>query len=458
MPETEKPEITQKSQLIDYFELGCKSPGEWSIGTEHEKFLFHKKTAARVGYFEENGIRTIFNHLQQNAWQPVAEKKNVVGLKKNGASITLEPGGQVELSGSKLRTLQETFLETQQHYYELEEICERLNLFSLSLGVDPLSARSNVPWIPKTRYRYMKEYMPQKGKLGHEMMQNTASVQVNLDFSSEQDMIKKIRIAQALQPVATAIFANSPFSQGKPNGFLSYRAHVWDDTDPDRCGFLPFVFDEGFGFEYWVDYLLDVPMYFIQRGENYHSPSGMTFRDFLQGKYTLKPTLEDWDTHVATVFPDIRLKQFIEMRGADAGSVPHVTAVSALWTGLLYDAESLEESYELISTWNINELKEMRSRVPKDGLNAASGNLHAGKIAKQICRIAENGLKRRSELLGIGDESHFLEPVRKITTTGVTPAEMLLQLHEKKLSAGLDVSGWEKYQLQMLTDKTNNNR
>jgi glutamate--cysteine ligase len=457
MPEAEKPEIAHKSQLIEYFGQGCKPPEEWSIGTEHEKFLFYKKDSRRISYFGEPGIRTIFEHLQNNDWQPVCENKNIVGLKKNGASITLEPGGQVELSGKKVKTLQETFRETKTHFDELETICEQLQLFSLSLGVDPLSDRQKVPWIPKERYGFMKEYMPRKGKLGHEMMLNTASVQVNLDYSSEEDMIKKLRIAQALQPVATAIFANSPFSQGKPNGFLSFRAHVWDDTDPDRCGFLPFVFDEGFGFEYWVDYLLDVPMYFIQRGENYLSPKGMTFRDFLQGKHTLKPTIHDWDTHVATVFPDIRLKQFIEMRGADAGSVPHVTAVTALWTGLLYDSDSLEETVELISKWNINELKEMRSRVPKDGLNATGGNLHAGKIAKQICRIAENGLKRRSGLLGIDDESRFLEPVRKITTNGVTPAEMLLQLFEKKLSAGLNVSGWEEYQLQILTSETTNN-
>jgi len=458
MPETDKkPEITHKSQLTEYFGQGCKPPGEWSIGTEHEKFLFYKNDSRRISYFGEPGIRTIFKHLQNNGWQPVWEKQNVVGLKKNAAFVTLEPGGQVELSGSKLKTLQETSEETKTYFDVLEDICEKLELFSLSLGFDPLSARRDVPWIPKTRYGFMKEYMPRKGKLGHEMMLNTASVQVNLDYSSEDDMIKKMRVAQALQPVATAIFANSPFSQGKPNGFLSYRAHVWDDTDPDRCGFLPFVFDTGFGFEYWVDYLLDVPMYFIQRGEEYLPAGGMTFRDFLQGKHKLKPTIDDWDTHVATVFPDIRLKQFIEMRGADAGSVPHVTAVSALWTGLLYDSASLEESYELISNWNINEVKEMRSRVPKDGLNAASGNLHAGKIAKQICQIAENGLKRRSEFLGIDDESRFLEPVRKITTSGVTPAEMLLQLNEKKLSAGLNVSGWEKYQLQILTGETNDN-
>ncbi|MGM0622289.1 MAG: glutamate--cysteine ligase, partial [Bacteroidota bacterium] len=442
MPETEKPEITHKSQLIEYFEQGCKPPGEWSIGTEHEKFLLHKSDSRRISYFGASGISTIFKHLENIGWQPVWENENTIGLKKDGASITLEPGGQIELSGKKVKTLQETFGETKTHFDELEDICEKLELFSLSLGVDPLSAREKVPWIPKERYGFMKEYMPRKGKLGHEMMLNTASVQVNLDYSSEKDMIKKMRIAQALQPVVTAIFANSPFSQGKPNGYLSYRAHVWDDTDPDRCGFLPFVFDDGFGFEYWVDYLLEVPMYFIQRGKNYLSTNGMTFRDFFRGKHTLKPTLEDWDTHVATVFPDIRLKQFIEMRGADAGCVAHVAAVSALWTGLLYDNTSLEETYELISTWNINELKEMRSRVPKDGLNAASGNLHAGKIAKQICRIAESGLKRRSELLGIDDESNFLAPVRKITATGVTPAEMLLQLCEKNLSANLNVSGW----------------
>jgi glutamate--cysteine ligase len=456
MPETTKnTEITHKSQLIEYFEKGCKPEEEWSIGTEHEKFLFHKSNFQRVSYFGEPGIRTIFYHLQKKGWQPVDEKGNVVGLKKNGASITLEPGGQVELSGSKLKTLQETFHETQKHFHELEEICESLNLFSLPVGVDPLSARENVPWIPKERYRYMKNYMPGKGKLGHEMMLNTASVQVNLDYSSEWDMKKKIRIAQALQPVAAAIFANSPFSMGKPNGFLSYRAHIWDDTDPDRCGFLPFVFENGFGFEYWVDYLLDVPMYFIQRSDEYLPANGLTFNEFLQGKHALKPTMHDWETHVATVFPDIRLKQFIEMRGADAGSVPHVTAVSALWTGLLYDNKSLDETYQLISKWKVNDLKEMRALVPKKGLNASGGNLHAGKIAKLIYTIAEDGLKRRSGRLDIDDESRFLQPIRKITETGMTQAEAILQLSEKKLFEGLNVSEWEAFQQNNLTEQIN---
>lgn len=456
MPEaSKKTEITHKSQLIEYFERGCKPVVEWSIGTEHEKFLFHKSNFQRVSYFGEPGIRTIFKHLQNNGWQPVEEKGNVVGLKKNGASITLEPGGQVELSGSKLKSLQKTFQETQKHFYELEEICERLNLFGLPMGVDPLSARRDVPWIPKERYRFMKNYMPRKGNLGHEMMLNTSSVQVNLDYSSESDMKKKIRIAQALQPIATAIFANSPLSMGKPNGFLSYRAHIWDDTDPDRCGFLPFIFDEGFGFEYWVDYLLNVPMYFIQRGDEYLPANGMTFKEFLKGKHVLQPTIDDWETHVATVFPDIRLKQFIEMRGADAGSVPHVTAVSALWAGLLYDDTSLEETYKLISKWKVNDLQAMRALVPQKGLNASGGNLNAGKIAKQIFSIAEDGLKRRSERMDISDESRFLEPIRKITETGITQAEVLLQLSEKKLSAGLNVSDWEEFQQKNLTGQIN---
>ena len=455
MPDTKKTEIMHKLQLIEYFEQGSKPDGEWRIGTEHEKFLFHKSNSRRVSYSGNPGIRTIFNHLQNNGWQPVWENENIVGLKKNGASITLEPGGQIELSGNKLKTLQETFLETQKHFYELQEICEQLGLFSLSLGVDPLSVRKEVPWIPKERYRYMKEYMPRKGKLGHEMMLNTASVQVNLDYSSENDMKKKMRVAQALQPVTAAIFANSPLSNGKTNGFLSYRAHIWDHTDPDRCGFLPFVFDDGFGFEYWVDYLLNVPMYFIQRDNEYLSPNGLTFKEFLVGKHLLKPTMEDWEMHVATVFPDIRLKKFIEMRGADAGCVAHVTAVSALWTGLLYDDSSLEETCELISKWDVNELQKMRALVPTKGLNAASGNLQAGEIAKLIYRVAKDGLERRSERLGIDNESRFLEPVRKITENGVTQAEVLLQLFEKKLSTGLNVSEWEEFQQKNLIGQIN---
>ncbi|MDD4143237.1 MAG: glutamate--cysteine ligase [Prolixibacteraceae bacterium] len=448
-------EINDKSQLIEYFEKGCKPPERWSIGTEHEKFIFHKSNFKRVGYDTPAGINTIFEQMQKTGWQPIMEKGNVTGLVKEGASVTLEPGGQFELSGKNFKTVKETFIESIDHFRELDTICQMLGLFSLPLGVDPVSRLEDVPWMPKERYEWMKRHMPLKGELGLEMMANTASIQVNLDYDSERDMIMKMRVAQALQPVFTAIFANSPFSVGKPNGYLSYRAHIWNNTDPDRCGFLPFIFDEGFGFERWVDYLLHVPMYFIHRGEEYLSANGMTFQDFLKGEHRLKPIMSDWETHVSTVFPDVRLKQFIEMRGMDAGCVSDIAAVAALWVGLLYDSNSLEEVYEIISGWDIETLQELRSLVPVKGLNAESGDIHAGKIAKQLYQIAMSGLARRSEIRGIENESRFLKPVKKITESGITQAEKFIQQYDKDIYKNLNgiLYNWQKLRLSECSEQ-----
>ncbi|SMO41235.1 glutamate--cysteine ligase [Saccharicrinis carchari] len=452
MTKKENPlEIQHKSQLIDYFEQGNKAPENWGIGTEHEKFLYDSKSFKRLSYDQKNGINTILNHMQRYGWQPVEEKGKVIALQNSGASITLEPGGQFELSGENFRSVHETFQETRRHFEELYFICNELDTFTLPLGVDPLTALEEVPWMPKERYGWMKNYMPTKGDLGLQMMTNTACIQVNLDYASEADMVKKMRVAQALQPVVTAIFANSPFAAGKPNGFLSQRAHIWDRTDPDRCGFLPFIFDDGFGFERWVDYLLDVPMYFIYRDDKYLSANGLTFGQFLKGKHVLQPTMEDWETHVSTVFPDVRLKQFIEMRGADASCVHHIAALSALWVGLVYDKQSLEEAHHLISGWNLEALKEVRLRVPKEGLNAKSGAIHIGEVAKQIYQIALAGLNRRSEKTGIENESRFLAPVRQITDSGITQAEKYLQRYNKDCNKDISklVTAWLVDQTQI---------
>ncbi len=456
MLETEKrKEITHPSQLVEYFGQGCKPPGQWRIGTEHEEFLFYKSNLKRLPYKGNPGICSLLDEMQKDGWQPVLEKEKIIGLKRNGASISFEPGGQLEFSGKKMKTVTETFLETKQYNDRLDGLCEKLGFFRLPMGVDPISLLENTPWVPKERYAWMRRHMPFKGKLGLEMMANTASVQVNLDYGSESDMIKKMRIAQALQPVITAIFAHSPFSRGKPNGFLSYRAHIWNHTDPDRCGFLPFIFDKGFGFEQWVDFLLDVPMYFILRDESYFPANGMTFRDFLRGKHRFQPTMGDWETHVSTVFPDLRLRQFIEMRGADAGCTAHVAAVPALWVGLLYDDNSREEVHELIAPWDVQTIREMRARVPEKGLQAASGSMHAGKIARQICRIAQEGLRRRAENLGIASESRFLKPVQEIIETGITQAEKLLQLHDNERIKNMSalIRHWKQIQKQNCPDE-----
>lgn len=448
-------EIQHKLQLIEYFQQGNKPREKWGIGTEHEKFLYHKNSLKRLSYNTEKGIVAIFKRMELDGWLPVKEETETIALRKNGASITLEPGGQFELSGENFKTVKETFNETRKHFEELTAICRRYGFFSLPMGVDPLTRFADVPWMPKERYRYMKNYMPTKGTLGLEMMANTASIQVNLDYGSEADMVKKMRVAQALQPVVTAIFANSPFSAGKPNGYLSYRAHIWDNTDPDRSGFLPFIFDEGFGFERWVDYLLDVPLYFIYRNEKYLSANGLTFREFFQGKHSLTATMEDWETHVSTVFPDVRLKQFIEMRGADASCVSHIAALSALWVGLLYDGQSLDEAYQLISGWDVQTMQEVRSQVPKQGLKAASGNIHVGDVAKQICRIASEGLARRSESCGIENESRYMTPVCEITKSGVTQAEKLLQLYNENFNDNLPgfIYDWQRQQMSYYTNE-----
>src|SRR5690554_154745 len=399
--EEKKVEISHKNQLTEYFLQGSKPTVKWGIGTENEKFLFRRSNSKRLSFSQNSGISEILSHMQRDGWHPITEKGKFIGLRENGASITLEPGGQFELSGENFKTIQETFQETRKHFQELNEICLEHDFYSLPLGVDPFSIVSEVPWVPKERYRWMKNHMLSKGDLGLAMMTITASIQVNLDYAGEADMIKKMRVSQALQPIVTAIFANSPFSEGKPNGYLSYRAHIWNHTDPDRCGFLPFIFDAGFGFERWVNYLLDVPMYFIFRGGDYYSADGLTFREFLEGKHALRPTMEDWEMHISSVFPDVRLKQFIEMRGADANTVSHIAALAALWVGLLYDNQSLEEAYELISGWDVDTMQDVRSQVPVKALKAESGNLHVGDISKVIYRIALAGLNRRAESLGI---------------------------------------------------------
>lgn len=448
-----KTEIKHKSQLIEYFEQGNKPSNNWGIGTENEKFLFRRNDFKRLSYSEGQGISDILKHMQADGWTPMMEGEKTIGLHKNGASITLEPGGQFELSGENFRSIHETYYETRKHFLELNEICLKYNYFSLPMGVDPISTFEEIPWVPKERYRYMKNFMPGKGDLGLEMMASTASIQVNLDYSSESDMVKKMRVAQALQPIVTAIFANSPFSGGKPNGYLSYRAHIWNNTDPDRCGFLPLIFDEGFGFERWTDYLLDVPMYFIYRSGDYFSANGLTFRDFCEGKHKLKPTLEDWNTHVSSVFPDVRLKQFIEMRGADASCMSQIAALSALWVGLLYNSKSLDEAYELISAWDVDTMQELRSQVPVKALNAASGKLNAWNISKHIFRIAMDGLNSRAEQGDIENESRFLEPVREITKTGITQAEsLLLQYNSNNQQLPELVFNWQKGQMEECTN------
>jgi glutamate--cysteine ligase len=432
-------EITNKNQLIEYFVSGNKPKTEWGIGTEHEKFLCHGDGFGRLAYDSNPGIKQILEHLMSSCWQPILENGNLIGLKKDGASISLEPGGQYELSGKNIKTIHHTYEETKRHFDELKEISAKFNVINLALGFDPLWKREEMNWMPKKRYKFMRAYMPTKGNLGLDMMTRTATIQVNLDYQDEADMIKKMRVAQAIQPIATALFANSPFSEGKPNGYLSYRSHVWDDTDPDRCGFLSFIFDSDFGFERWTDYLLDVPMYFIYRNGDYIPSGNITFRQFMEGKHHLKPLMTDWETHVSTVFPDVRLKQFIEMRGADASCCNHISALSAFWVGLLYDEEALNCVSNYIKGWSIKSMKEIRDQVPKLALNAEYQDLNVKDIARDLIKISSGGLSRRKLALGIEDESKYLEPLVRIAETGKTQAEKLLDAYHNKWNKNICV-------------------
>jgi glutamate--cysteine ligase len=416
-------EITRKAQLIEYIEEGNKPPENWGIGTEHEKFLYRKSDLQRLGHNTTPGISQVMQHMQKSGWEPELENDNIIGLKKDGASITIEPGGQFELSGKNFHNIHETYAETRKHFEDLSNICKEIEAITLAVGFDPIRGRDEMPWMPKERYRIMKAYMPLKGQLGHDMMTRTATIQVNLDYRDETDMIKKMRVAQALQSTVTALFANSPFSKGKPTGYLSYRAQIWDDTDPDRCGFLSFLFDKDFGFERWVDYLLDIPMYFILREGKFIESQNITFRQFIKGKHRLQATMADWETHVSTVFPDVRLKRFIEMRGADASCVSHIAALSAFWVGLLYDETALNEAYSTISQWDIATMTGVRKKVPKQALRASYGNLNIRQIALQMLKLSAEGLARRAKKLNIEDEGRYLAPIIEIAESGITQAE-----------------------------------
>jgi glutamate--cysteine ligase len=430
--------LTDKKMLIDYLSQGVKVRDAWRIGTEHEKFAYRLSDCAPLAYDTKPGIRQILEGLERFGWDSILEGSNIIALKKSdGSSVTLEPGGQFELSGAPVKTIHNTCDEVHAHLAEVKEICQEIGAGMIGIGFIPQWRRDDIHWMPKGRYKIMREYMPKKGTLGHDMMLRTSTVQVNLDFDSESNMVQKMRIAVALQPVATALFANSPFTEGKPNGFLSYRSHTWTDTDPDRSGMLPFVFDDDFGFERWADYVLDVPMYFVYRGGGYLDVSGRSFRNFMDGKLEgfegQYPSLEDWENHITTPFPEVRLKHFIEMRGADGGPWSRLCALPALWVGLLYDSVAQDAAWELIKDWTVDEMQALRDNVPRMALKTPFRGGTLQDIAKQTVTIAYDGLKRRAVPGGESlDETQFLETLREIADSGISPAERLLESFEKE--------------------------
>ena len=430
--------------LIENLEGGCKPQSDWRIGTEHEKFGYTNDDFHPLPYDGERGIRAMLDGLSKLGWSPVAENGNIIALTEpSGATVTLEPGGQLELSGAALDSLHGTHDETRHHLDQVKQVAAPLGIDFLGLGFQPKWDRQDIPWMPKGRYRIMREYMPKRGNQGVDMMLRTCTVQVNLDFASEADMVKKLRVSLALQPLATALFANSPFKDGQPSGLLSTRAGVWTDTDPDRTGMLPFAFDDGMGFERYVDWMLDVPMYFVYRHGAYVDCAGHSFRDFMAGKLAVLPgelpTLGDWNDHLTTAFPEVRLKRYLEMRGADGGPLDRLCALPALWTGLLYDSNALNAAWDLVKNWTAEDRETLRSDAPRLGLKASIQGRNLGDIAKDILGLASSGLTQRNRLNQAGqDEAIYLEPLLAIAQSGRPPAEELLTAYHGRWQGSVD--------------------
>ncbi|MEM9011939.1 MAG: glutamate--cysteine ligase [Pseudomonadota bacterium] len=426
--------IEHHAQLAEYLEAGCKPPEDWRIGTEHEKFGYCLKTHRPLPYDGPTSIRTMLEGLRDRfGWQPLEESGNIIGLQKDGANVSLEPGGQLELSGAPLETIHQTCDEVNSHLAEVQTVAGAIGAGFIGLGAAPEWLHADMPQMPKGRYALMTRYMGDVGTHGTQMMYRTCTVQVNLDFGSEADMAKKLRVALALQPVATALFANSPFFEGKVHGWKSWRARVWHDVDADRTGMLPFVFEDGFGFERYVDYALDVPMYFVYRDGEYIDALGQSFRDFLKGRLPALPgeipTLSDWADHLTTIFPEARIKRFIEMRGADGGPWRRLCALPALWVGLVYDAGALDAAWDLCRDWTEEERAALRTDAAREGFAATIRGRSLGEVAGEVLSIAAAGLSARGRAAASGmipDEIHFLDALREGVEKGQTPADELL--------------------------------
>ena len=437
--------VENRDELVSYLASGCKPESQWKMGTEHEKFGYRLNDLRPLPYAGKRGIRAILTGLADRfGWRPVIEDGLPIALLDDtGASITLEPGGQLELSGALLDNIHETCSEVNTHLTQVQSVSEPLDIAFLGMGFQPKWPRQDMEWMPKARYRIMREYMDKVGTMGQDMMARTCTVQVNLDFGSEADMVHKFRTSLALQPIATALFANSPFTDGKPNGYVSYRSHVWEDTDPDRTGMLPFVFDGDMGFEKYTDYMLDVPMYFVYRDGVYIDASGQSFRDFLQRRLPAlpgeQPTFKDWEDHLTTAFPEVRLKRFLEMRGADGGPWARLCALPAIWAGLLYHQPSLDAAWDIARDWSMEERLKLREDVPRLGLKATIRGRTVQAIAKDVIELANEGLVARGRLNAAGDnETGFLNPLRDVAESGVTPAERKLKQYHGEWNGSVD--------------------
>lgn len=426
--------VTSKAQLIETIASGIKPKDQWCVGTEHEKFPFYKENLRPVPYEGPRGIRAMLEGLERFGWEGVPENGNLISLRSPGkGTISLEPGGQFELSGAPLDNIHQTCGEIAEHLAQVKTVGDELGIGMLGLGFTPDWRREDIPWMPKGRYKIMQAYMPKVGTMGIDMMTRTCTVQANLDYGSESDMVKKLRVALALQPVATALWANSPFTEGKPNGALSYRTRVWQNTDAARTGMLPFAFEDGMGFERYVDYLLDVPMYFVFRGHHV-DVAGQSFRDFMGGRLAALPgqvpTVADWFDHMSTAFPEARVKNYIEVRGADCGARRRLCALPAFWTGLLYDTTSLDAAWDMAKDWSAADRAQLYRDVPALGLKAKIAGRTVQDLAGLLLDFAEAGLRGRRRLNANGeDECEFLTPLRETVASGETPAEHMLALY-----------------------------
>ena len=432
--------IESYGQLAEYLRAGCKPIKDWKIGTEHEKFGFVNDNFLPLPYDGQCSIKAMLEGLRDKYnWSEILEENNIIGLTKDGANVSLEPGGQLELSGAPLDSIHETCDEVNQHLKEVKSIADDLGASFFGLGAAPEWSHEDMPMMPKGRYKLMTDYMGRVGTHGTQMMYRTCTVQVNLDFSSEQDMIKKMRVGLALQPIATALFANSPFFEGKLVNHKSWRSRIWRDLDEDRTGMLPFVFEEGFGFEAWTEYVLDVPMYFVYRDGKYIDALGQSFRDFLNGKLPAlpgeRPKISDWADHLTTVFPEARVKQFIEMRGADGGPWRKLCALPAFWVGLMYDQNSLDSAWDICKNWDANTREEMRIAASEEGIAAKTNGLSLLDLARELIDISRAGLKNRARPGNGGlvpDECHFLNAIEEVIETGKSPACELIDKYNNE--------------------------
>ncbi len=437
--------IESRDDLAGYLASGCKPKPDWRIGTEHEKFGYCVDTLKPLPYDGERSVRAVLEGLRDRfGWAPLEEGDNIIGLTKDGANVSLEPGGQLELSGAPVETIHETCDEVNDHLAEVRSVADEIGVGFIGLGAAPIWTHEQMDMMPKGRYKLMTRYMGEVGTHGTQMMYRTCTVQVNLDYASEADMVQKLRVALALQPVATALFANSPFFEGKPNGHQSWRSRIWRDLDADRTGMLPWVFEDGMGFERWVDYALDVPMYFVYRDGVYIDALGMSFRDFLDGKLPALPgevpTLSDWADHLTTIFPEARIKKFIEMRGTDGGPWRRLCALPAFWVGMLYDQSALDAAWEVCKDWTAEEREQLRIDASVKGFKAEIRGRPVLDLARELLTISDGGLRARARQGAGGmvpDERHFLNALHDLVDTGKTPADELLERYNNEWNGDL---------------------